>query len=274
MEREKACEILGISLDQKENAKKAYLRLSREKHPDRGGSPEEFLLIYKAYKTLVEVERPEEFRSERIEFNVKVGLEESVFGITVETHIRPQTVSSSLIASEAKSKAHTELITVTEKIPPMVLLNKPLVVHYRGIKIGSEERDIVISYSIREHERYRICRDRSKALLSVEEKIPVMVAVQGGIVEVDTMFGPRKLNIAAGTNIGDSYVLDDHGPLGPLEVIIAGMEMPDKKDDLKDKDFESRKKIIQEENEELKKNQEEAARVEREISGSSSTNHQ
>jgi DnaJ-class molecular chaperone len=39
---EEAYEILGISSDPKENIKKAYLKMSKENHPDKGGDPENF----------------------------------------------------------------------------------------------------------------------------------------------------------------------------------------------------------------------------------------
>jgi len=261
MDKEKACAILGISLDHKENAKKAYLRLSKEKHPDRGGDPDEFLLIHEAYKTLVEVERPEVFRSEKLEFCVKVSLEEAVFGVAVETHIRPQSISSVSLPSPGRSAAYVDVVTVTERMPPMALLKGPMVVNYSQIKIGAVERDISISYAIREHERYRICEDRSKALLSVDETIPVMVALEGGIIEVDTMFGPRKLNIDSGTNIGDSYTLNNHGPLGNLEVVISGIKMPERQEAPPDGESEKRAKMVEEEDDQLKKNEEDAARM-------------
>lgn len=253
MDKERACEILGISLDHRENAKKAYLRLSREKHPDKGGSPEEFLLIHEAYRTLVEVERPEELKEECLEFQIKVSLEEAVFGVTVETHIRPHSVSTSLVPCSDRSTAHVEVLTVTEKIPAMALLQKPVVVEYPEEAVRGSTRKIRISYSIREHERYRICADRSRALLSVEQVIPVLTALYGGIVEVETMFGPRKLNVKAGTNIGDSYFIPDHGPLGGLEVVISGMEMP-VVDDPSSLEVAGRQKEVDEEDRQLMEN--------------------
>lgn len=226
MDKEHACEILGISLDHKENAKRAYLRLSKEKHPDRGGDPDEFLLIHEAYRTIVDMERPDPFRSDKVEFNVKVSLEEAVFGATVQTHIRPQTVSTTSLPESGRSAAYVDMLTVTEAIPPMALLKGPLVRAYPGKMVGGKDREMVVCYSLREHERYRLCADREKALLSVDQGIPVMAALHGGVVEVETLFGPRKLNIRAGTNIGDSYVIRNHGPLGGLEVVISGIEMP------------------------------------------------
>lgn len=225
MEEKEAYEILGISPDHKENAKKAYLRLSKEKHPDKGGDPDEFLKIHEAYKTLVEVKKPEDYREERLDLKVGVSLEEAVFGVTVETHVKPQSVSSVMI-SEGKAASYIEVMTITEKIPPLALLQKPIVKVYPKKLIGGKARDISVSYSLREHERYRICSDRSKALLSVDQQIPVMTAIQGGIVEVETMFGVRKLNVRAGTNVGDSYVIKNHGPLGGLEVVVSGLQMP------------------------------------------------
>lgn len=226
MDKKRACEILGIDPDIKESAKKAYLRLCKEKHPDKGGDPEEFLLIHEAYKTLVDVERPPEFKQERIEFHVQVSLEEAVFGVVVETHIRPHAISAFMIPTTDRARAHAELLTITERIPPMALLQRPMVVTYPPRTVHGSEREIVVQYSLREHDRYKLCKDRSKALLSVEMSIPVLTALHGGLVEVDTMFGPRKVNVRPATNIGDRYYVKNHGPLGNLEVVISGMEMP------------------------------------------------
>lgn len=270
MNKERACEILGISLDHKENAKKAYIRLSREKHPDRGGDPEEFLLIHEAYKTIVEMERPDSFRSDKVEFNVKVSLEEAVFGVTVQTHIRPQTASTTSLPESGKSAVYIEMLTVTESIPPLALLKEPLVKTYPGKMIGGVERELVVCYSLREHERYRLCKDRNKALLSTDHSIPVLVALYGGVVEVDTLFGPRKLNIKAGTNIGDSYVIKNHGPLGGLEVVISGVEMPVVDDPSASEVEGQRQREVDEEDDLLARNEEEAARI-RANGGQSST---
>lgn len=261
MDKERACEILGVSLDYRENAKRAYLRLCKEKHPDKGGDPEEFLLIHEAYKTLVEVERPKEFREERIEFHIKVSLEEAVFGVVVETHIRPQTVSAFMIPTTDRAAAHVELLTITERIPPMVLFQKPMVVVYPSKMVRGTEREIAVQYSLREHDRYKICRDRSKALLSVDMSIPVLVALHGGVVEVDTMFGPRKLNIRPATNIGDRYYIQNHGPLGNLEVVISGVEMPVVGDPSALKVSDDRQAEVDKEDKELLANEEVAKSI-------------
>lgn len=261
MDKERACEILGISLDHKENAKKAYLRLSKEKHPDRGGDPDEFLLIHEAYKTIVDMERPDSFRSDKVEFNVKVGLEEAVFGVTVQTHIRPQTVSTTSLPEAGKSAVYVDMLTVTETIPPMALLKEPIVKTYPGKVIGGTDRELIVCYSLREHEKYRLCKDRDKALLSMEQSIPVLAALHGGVVEVETLFGPRKLNIRAGTNIGDSYVIRNHGPLGGLEVVISGIEMPVVDDPSTMEVDELRQREVDEEDRALEGNENMASRI-------------
>ena len=227
MDRQKACEILGIGEDIKESAKKAYLRLSMEKHPDKGGDPAEFLALHEAYKTLVEMDAPDQVRQEKVDFEVKVSLEEAVFGVTVETHVRPSTIATMSLPSPGKSAVRIEILTIVEKIQPIELLKAPYSSTYPGQVIGGISRDIMISYSVREHHRYKMCQDRSMGLLAVEERVPVLMALNGGIIEVETLFGPRKLHIKAGTNIGDSYVIREHGLLGGLEVIVVGFDMPE-----------------------------------------------
>lgn len=270
MDKERACEILGISLDHKENAKKAYLRLSKEKHPDMGGDPDEFLLIHEAYRKIVDMERPDSFRSDKVEFNVKVSLEEAVFGVTVQTHIRPQTASTTSLPESGKSAVYMDMLTVTETIPPMALLNEPIVKVYPGKFIGGADGELIVCYSLREHERYRLCADRSKALLSTGQSIPVLAALYGGVVEVETLFGSRKLNIRAGTNIGDSYVIRNHGPLGGLEVVISGMEMPVVEDPSSMEVDHTRQREVDEEDDTLRGNEDLASRI-RTLIGSSST---
>lgn len=227
MNREKACEILGISEDLKETAKKAYIRLSKEKHPDKGGDPAEFLMIHEAYKTLVEMEAPSQIREESVDFEVKVSLEEAVYGVTVETHVRPSTIATMALPDPEKTSAMVEILTIVEKLPPVELLKGSIHVIYPEQRIGGTLRDITIRYTVREHPRYKPCFDKSKGLLSVEERIPVLMALNGGIIEVETLFGPRKLHIKAGTNIGDSYLIRRHGSLGGLEVVVAALEMPE-----------------------------------------------
>jgi DnaJ-class molecular chaperone len=227
MNREKACEILGISEDLRETAKKAYIRLSKEKHPDKGGDPAEFLLLHEAYKTLVEMEAPNPIRQDNVDFEVKVSLEEAVHGVMVETHIIPSMIATMALPTPEKTTARAEILTVLEKLPPVQLLLDSISVTYPEQKIGGILRDITIRYKVKEHHRYKPCLDKSKGLLCVEERVPVLMALNGGIIEVDTLFGPRKLHIKAGTNIGDSYVIKKHGPLGGLEVVIAGLEMPE-----------------------------------------------
>ena len=94
MNRNEALEVLGLSDDMAENIKKSYLRLSRENHPDAGGDPELFKKINRAYLILTEVERPSESRQEALHLNVQVSLEEAIFGVVLETHVRPTTISS------------------------------------------------------------------------------------------------------------------------------------------------------------------------------------
>jgi DnaJ-class molecular chaperone len=131
---------------------------------------------------------------------------------------------------------------------------------------------LLVCYSLKEHERYRLCKDKSKALLSVEQSIPVMVALQGGVVEVETIFGPRKLNIRAGTNIGDSYIIKNHGPLGGLEVVVSGIEMPTMDEIQTDEVVDLRQREIDEEDKMLEDNAKTAEEIRKR--GQSSTNSQ
>lgn len=227
MNREEALKILGLSDDMAENIKKSYLRLSRENHPDAGGEPELFKKINEAYVALTEVERSEPTRQEALHLNIHVSLEEAIFGVVLETHVRPATVSSRPMIGDRRSSATAQIITVVENIPPMMLLKcDSMTFSHKDQMLNGSPRTINITYSIRPHDRYKPHPDKSKALLEVDETVPVTTALYGGAIEVETLYGIRKLFIRPGTDIGDTYEIKDHGNLGPLIVRISAMTMP------------------------------------------------
>lgn len=56
----KLYEVLGVSKDASQSEiKRAYMKLAKESHPDRGGDPEKFKLIAKAYEILSDPEKRE-----------------------------------------------------------------------------------------------------------------------------------------------------------------------------------------------------------------------
>jgi DnaJ-class molecular chaperone len=227
MTKEEAMKILDVGKDMAENIKKNYLRLSRENHPDAGGDPNLFKKIHEAYLVLTEVSPESPNRQETLSLNVEVSLEEAIFGVVLETHIRPNLISSRPMIGENKSYANAQVITVVENIPALMLLQfGSITFSHKDQMINGSIRNINITYSIRIHERYKPYSDKKKALLEVEEIIPVTTALYGGIVEVKTLYGIRKLFIKPGTNIGDIYEIKNHGHLGSLMVIISSMSMP------------------------------------------------
>jgi DnaJ-class molecular chaperone len=222
MEKEEAYEILGLGADQTESVKKAYLRLSKENHPDVGGDPAAFLKIHEAYKLLTEVQPPPESRVDSMQVSIQISLEEAIFGVVLETHLTQQISSSSPLIGSCSAK----IVTVIDRIPPMVALEGGFESIHKECVIGGSARDLKMIYVVREHQRYKPSPDRSKGLISVEETIPVMTAVHGGVIEIETLFGRRKMYVKPGTKMGDSYEIKYHGHLGSLIVIVAGLEMP------------------------------------------------
>jgi DnaJ-class molecular chaperone len=253
MNKDEALAILGISPDPIENIKKAYLRLSKENHPDKGGDPSFFVKIHEAYLTLTHVEQSQPNKIEDIELNIQISLEEAIFGVLLESHLRPQAISSTpLLNGERKSTLCVDILTIIEKIPPMILLNAPYIKKTYNEKIvGGVKRNIKMTYTVKEHPRYKPSKNKKIGLLTVQEKIPVTTALCGGNVEVETLFGIRKLYIKPGTDIGDVYEIKDHGPLGSLFVEITGFQMP-KINDLNPSN--EQEKEIQNEEQEMKNN--------------------
>lgn len=258
MEKKEAMEVLGLSDDMAENIKRSYLRLSRENHPDKGGDPSLFKKIQEAYDRLSGMDIPGESRSDSLELHIQVSLEEAVFGVVLETHVRPTVVSSRPMIGDGKSSASATVLTVVERIPPLVLLRcGSLSFSHGGESLNGSPRTVNLTYSIRPHERYKPHAEKDRGLLEVDETVPVTTALYGGSVEVKTLYWIRKLYIRPGTNVGDLYELKDHGPLGSLMVRVAALEMPviHDLDSSSEVAGEKIRREIREEEEEIKKNQ-------------------
>ncbi len=227
MTTEEAMKILELSNDMAENIKKSYLRLSRENHPDTGGDPDLFKKINEAYLTLTEISPPSQSRNEPLNLNVEVSLEEAVFGVVLETHVKPTLLSSKPLIGDKKSTTYAQIVTIVENIPPMILLQiGSLTFSHKNQILNGSPRDININYSIKIHDRYKPHADKNKALLEVEESIPVTTALYGGTIEIKTLFGIRKIFITPGTDVGDYYEIKNHGNLGSLMVKISELKMP------------------------------------------------
>lgn len=273
MNKEEAYKILELSSDHLENIKNSYLRLSKKHHPDKGGDPDLFLKINEAYSLLTNVEEKENYKKETIEANVEISLEEAIFGVTVETNIRQKFVSTVFLTKE-KSGSNINIITFVNKIPPKILLKKSYYqVVYEKQMIGSVERDVKIIYTIKEHERYKPSKDKKVGLLMVEEEIPTMIALNGGIVEVKTLYGLRKLYIKPRTKIGDMYEIKNHGDLGSLLVNISNLKMPEETeiDEEQIKINEIWKKEVELENKQLLENEKIKKEIQKGKSSSSSS---
>lgn len=259
MDKKEAMETLGLSDDMAENIKRSYLRLSRENHPDRGGDPALFKRIQEAYDRLSSMETPAESRSDSLELHVQISLEEAVFGVVLETHVRPTVVSSRPMIGDGKSSAGATVLTVVERIPPLMLLRcGSLSFSHGGESLNGSPRTVNLTYSIRPHERYKPHAEKDRGLLEVDETVPVTTALYGGTVEVKTLYGIRKLYIRPGTNVGDLYELKDHGPLGSLMVRVSALEMPviHDLDSSSEVAGEKIRREIREEDEEIRRNQE------------------
>lgn len=253
MKKEEAMKILDLSNDMAENIKKSYLRLSRENHPDIGGDPELFKKINEAYLVLTEISPSDQARHEPLSLNIEVSLEEAIFGVVLETHLKPTLLSSKPLIGDKKSTVYAQIITIIENIPPMILLQiGSLTFSHKNQILNGSPRDVNITYSIKIHDRYKPHENKKKALLEVEESVPVTTALYGGTIEVETLFGIRKLFISPGTDVGDYYEIQNHGNLGSLMVKISALKMPIVQE-LDSSSNKMQKKI----NEEIKKEEQE-----------------
>jgi len=213
---------LGLSgVEDLSKIKKAYREKALASHPDRGGSEAEFRRIHHAYKMLTDpsYRHKEEEVNRPVAIEVYITLEQAVFGVIVNNE-----VSKAFKASDSmpEAQAQTQLFTFRHHVKGWA--GRPIVIN-ESVPIGKITKSIKFVYLVSEHQRYK---PHPRGMV-VNETIDVMTALKGGAIEVQTLFGVKKVRIKPGTNVGDEYAISHHH-LGVLIVRISGIKVPSSND--------------------------------------------
>jgi len=224
-------QILGVDINaSKEELKKAFKKKCKETHPDHnpGLDGTEFQLIVHSYRLITDpsYKYRDEEEKQPLEVNVVVSLEQLAFGAHLTTYVRKVKIEAT--DEEAtplrKGAANASVVEIVDYIKPGTLVS-PISKSYPQLAFeGGVRIDVVIHYTLRDHPRYKL----EKTGLSVKEKIPAQIAIDGGVFEVESLFGIRQLAIDPGTQQDDEYIIPDHGFLGNLIVKITGFIIPEK----------------------------------------------
>jgi curved DNA-binding protein CbpA len=210
--------------------KKAFREKVNITHPDKGGSKEEFCQIVHAYKLLTDEEYryKDKLNEEPIIIKVNISLEQALFGSTIEHHITRKIIEVSHDKQDDPHTFRTDsfINTIVTKIPPNTLTS-PIEFTFKQMHFGhGTTRDVIIKCYVKEHERYKF---HANNCLLVEEVIPLVTALRGGKIEVQTLFGIKTLRIPAGTKLGDELKLINKKQkrLGVLIIKIKDIKFPD-----------------------------------------------
>lgn len=217
-----------------EEIKKNYRALVRKYHPDNPntGDPDKFREIHHAYKMLTDpsYSYKEEPKIQPIILKTSIKIEQAVFGslfVHELTKVNPAVQKEGTEEPEATVR-HTALELI-DKIPKGTL-KFPHAVVRNNMDFDNQKITIIVTYNLEEHPYYKVSPDGQ---MYVNLELEPMQALKGTKVEIQTLFGLRKLRIPAGTVPGDSFLIKKHGHLDPLMVKISDIRYP-RKAEMKD----------------------------------------
>lgn len=229
MDSESFRKILGVnSSSTPGEIKKSYKALVRRYHPDNSdtGNEDKFREIHHAYKMLTDASYAykETPKIQPVILKTSITLEQAVFGFTVVNQLTKLNVcvnKEGAVESEVNHKV-IELIDVI----PKGTLKFPHAVMRSGVDFGGGDKLTVIStYLLEDHPYYKVTPE-GQIYINIE--IEALQAMKGAKIDVETLFGTRKLRVPAGTVPGDSLLIKKHGHLPPLMVKISGIKYPRK----------------------------------------------
>lgn len=232
--------ILGITPNSTpEDVKKQYKKRVHETHPDKNPDKKdgaEFKKVVHAYRMLTDpsYKHREEVDNRSVRLSVILSFEQAIFGSKVCIRLGETEVKCAVDKEDKEYVGNVNLhIGILNIEVPMGTM-EPFIKAFPNVRVGAKEVTIELSFTIAEHERYKITSVNGRTALLVGVTPPIESVLQGGTIEVPTLFGIRTLRIPAGTQIGDMLLIRNHGPLGDLFVRILGFILPTK-DDLKAK---------------------------------------
>lgn len=224
---------LGIKpgMDQTpETIKKAWRNKCKSHHPDKGGDPKDFVDVTHSYKMLTdptyryenELKKSPSEPDLNLQMQLPVSFEEAFFGRQINVSYNQLEIGDDF---EVVTQENHKILHINFTLPRGCFdghhLRKPGFGHRRGDKVG----DAIIRVIPKRHPRFRVVDSD----IHTTEQVPLDIALKGGEVEVQTMYGLRTLRVPPGTKPDDQLKIKTCGVGGyGHHIVTVDVLFPDK----------------------------------------------
>lgn len=251
--------VLGV--DEKastEDIKKAYRKLTKDHHPDRGGDVKQFHKIQEAYETLSHPQKRQEYdhpgpkinvnfgndpfanffrggnspfgfdpfasftrKSRNISINLRIDFLDAIFGKQINLTIKKRVKEGNTIKNVDEN--------VNIMIPSGIESGRSLRIKGQGHRELEVAGDLIINIHVAPHE-YFVRRGRD---ILIEVPISLVQAIKGDKIVVPTIHGDKiKVSVPPGTSTGRMLRIKEQGlsKVGDMLVVIH-VEIPKDLDD-------------------------------------------
>lgn len=192
-----------VILDPKK-IKKAYRKMSKTRHPDKGGSHKEFIELTRAYKILTDPSFAHNTgESSEIKLAVILGLSvdffTALFGTTLTVVLNVEDLKSEgSPKTVGPDDKQFELLTrkIDVRIKACSRTNDSIKIKGAGMTYMGVSGDLTFKLAVSEHQRYSLDEDGN---VLFNEEIDLETLLKGGVIDVETPFGIKSLAVPVGT---------------------------------------------------------------------------
>lgn len=192
-----------VILDPKK-IKKSYRKMSKTRHPDKGGSHKEFIELTRAYKILTDPSFAHNTgESSEIKLAVILGLSvdffTALFGTTLTVVLNVEDLKSEgSPKTVGPDDKQFELLTrkIDVRIKACSRTNDSIKIKGAGMTYMGVSGDLTFKLAVSEHQRYSLDEDGN---VLFNEEIDLETLLKGGVIDVETPFGIKSLAVPVGT---------------------------------------------------------------------------
>lgn len=231
---------LGLNPNKQYNTnelKDQWRKKCKEHHPDKGGDPKKFREVTHAFKMLTDPEyqvqeakkKPE--RDLHIQMIIPIKFDDAFFGRTILVNFNRVRVNENFDPVEDQTNQQIESLKI--EIPPASFEGSEFSFPGKGVIMGEASGNCVVKIQVLQHRLYQVERREGEISIVSEAKIPMDMALKGGVLEVPTMYGLQSLKIPPGTQPGERLCVGDFGPERKRKHYVSIQPMFPSKEELK-----------------------------------------
>jgi len=207
--------------------KQRWKDLCKKCHPDLGGSPEEFRKVTRAYMMLTDAEyRAKE--TERIrrttapnlrgDLDIKVIMpvtfDDAFFGRTCLISFNRQHFSPTF---DLLDVTPLDVFSQAVQLAPGALDGSEVQIQGEGHFSNGARGNANVAFLIKPHPKFKL---DGQGDIRSDEKIPLDLMVKGGQLDVQTMYGVKRVKVRAGSKPGDTVTLKGCGVLQQCDHVV------------------------------------------------------